>query len=92
MLNPARKLFLILALSLVASATTKNLEQFESHHPTVGGVDRLCTVSNTVNGTCTISKQLIRLTYDFFYTTNLSLVFDASILRCMTVDYLPCNI
>jgi lipopolysaccharide/colanic/teichoic acid biosynthesis glycosyltransferase len=90
MLNPARKLFLILALSFAASAT--NLDQFESHHPTVGGVDRLCTVSNTVNGTCTISKQLIRLTYDFYYTTNLSLVFDASILRCMTVDYLPCNI
>ena len=98
MFYQTRKLFLLLALLLSVSASKifeeKVTEQplLESHGPIVGGVDRLCSVSNTVNGTCTISKQLIRLTYDFYYTTNLTLVFDASILRCMTVDYLPCNI
>jgi len=98
MFYQTRKIFLLLALSLAVSATNlfgdPTMEQtlHEPHSPNVGGVDRLCTVSNTVNGTCTIAKQLIRLTYDFYYTSNLTLVFDASILRCMTVDYLPCNI
>jgi len=98
MFYQTRKIFLLLALTFAVRALNtldnKNLESTleEVHYPMVGGVDRLCSISNTVNGTCTISKQLIRLTYDFYYTTNLTLVFDASILRCMTVDYLPCNV
>ena len=91
---------ILVALMLCVSATPREEQvisepfnhDHEMHGPMVGAVDRLCSVSNTANGTCTISQQLLRFTFDFYYVTTNSLVFDNTILRCFTVDYLPCNI
>lgn len=100
MIKSTRKIFLFLAFVLAANASIifgeenpdKKISLEERHGPTVGNVDRLCSVSNTVKNVCTVKQQMIRLTYDFYYATNLTLIFDASILKCQTVDYLPCNI
>jgi len=39
-------------------------------------VDKLCSPSSIVNGTCTVRNKDIRLTYDFIYETRNNLIFD----------------
>jgi hypothetical protein len=58
----------------------------------VGGVDRLCSVTNTVDGTCYIKDKSLRFTYDLFYETDLNIEFSNTVVKCMTNEYIPCNI
>jgi len=56
------------------------------------GVDRLCTSTNTVDNTCHIKDKPLRFTGNFYYETELSLVFTGVTLRCITIQYNPCAI
>lgn len=66
-------------LNLVASNVLPTLPEFPDsvrHGPTVGAVDKFCSVSNTKDGICTIKARTIRLTYDTIYESENSIVFD----------------
>ncbi len=54
--------------------------------------DHFCAASNTINNTCTIKDRNIRLQSDLVYNTTLNLVFDNSIVRCLTAENIPCSI
>jgi hypothetical protein len=73
-----------------------DLEMTNSEHPIVGktrlGVDRLCTNTNTQNNVCTVTDKSLRFTSDLLYETELSLVFNASRIKCLTVNYQPCTL
>ena len=54
------------------------------------GVDRLCTLTNTVNNTCTITDKSIRFNSNLYYETDLSIVMDGARVKCYDVNYEPC--
>lgn len=54
-------------------------------------VDRLCSSSNTVDGVCTIKDKNLRFTADLLYKTELTLIFDNTKIKCLTIRYSPCS-
>jgi len=81
-----QKIFIFLAAFFFV-ATTANLNQFSlssKGHPLLGAasVDRFCSVSNTINSTCTIANKTVLLTADYNYTTNLTLIFSNTSVQC----------
>ena len=60
-------------------------------HPNLQAIDRLCSATNTEGDTCYITDKSLRLTSDFKYKTDLNLVFDNTIIRCITSQYHPCS-
>jgi hypothetical protein len=54
-------------------------------------VDRFCSASNTVDNVCTIKDKTLRFTADLLYKTELSLVFDNTKIKCLTIRYSPCS-
>ena len=68
----------------------------EEKHPILNSshhlkVDRLCSSSNTNDGVCTIKNKNLRFTADLFYKTELTLVFDNTKVKCLTIRYSPCS-
>ena len=71
-------------------------EEKSSNHPILEGtpqlkIDRLCSSSNTVGNVCTILDKKLRFSSDVFYKTDLTLVFDNSKIKCLTISYAPCS-
>lgn len=54
--------------------------------------DPLCHANNTVNDTCTISAQTIRLKHNLMYKTHLNLVFNNTNVYCIDKKRNPCDI
>ena len=70
-------------------------EEDSSDHPRLQSprlqVDRLCSASNTVDNVCTISNMTLRFSTDLRYSTDKSLVFDNTKIKCLTISYAPCS-
>lgn len=45
-------------------------------------VDKLCSVSNTVNSTCYVTNKTISVIGNFQYSSNFTLVFSNSTMSC----------
>ena len=54
--------------------------------------ENLCSDFDEETNECRIVHKQLRFTHDVFYSTNSSLVFDASTVRCLTTSYTPCSI
>lgn len=76
----------MLKLLLLAACISAN------KHPIVGNVDKFCTVSNTFNNTCTLKSKSVRLTYDTVYETPYTIIFDDTIVQCVTTTGAPCSL
>ena len=70
-------------------------EEDSSDHPRLQSprltVDRLCSASNTVDNVCTVKDMTLRFSTDLRYSTDKSLVFDNTKIKCLTISYAPCS-
>lgn len=64
--------------------------QAGNDHPMLT-VDRLCSTSNTVDNVCTVKDKNLRFTADLLYKTELTLIFDNTKIKCLTIRYAPCS-